>query len=88
MAETTKEVLESFEAFVEGEQGLDGVQDRLEGASLDQVKELYEEYSDELAQEDPAREALLESLLTQDDLEDQDPRRRPASPPGGPDPDH
>lgn len=83
----TREVIESFREFVEGEEDLKEIESRLEGVALDEVRELYREYSDDLAREDPAREALLESLFTQEELEDQDPTRRPNSPPPGPDPD-
>lgn len=86
MSTSTKDVLESFQDFVEGEEDLDVLEGRLEGTSLEEVQELYERYSDDFAQQDPAREALLESLFHHEDLEDQDPRRRPA-PPTGPDPD-
>lgn len=86
MSKTSKEVLESLRAFVEGQEGLPRVEQELRGASPDAVREAYERVRDELAEEDPAREALLESLVAQDDLEDQDLSPDP-SPPPGPDPD-
>lgn len=82
MSPSTKDVLESFQDFVEGEEDLDVLEGRLEGISLEEVEELYDEYSDDLARQNPARAVLLESLFHQEDLEDQDPRRRPATPSG------
>lgn len=81
------EVLDSFQDFVEGEQGLSDIESRLQGVAHEEVRELYREHSDDLEEENPARAAILESLVGQEDLEDQDPRRRPSSPGSGPDPD-